>query len=308
MQSSVWLQFCFIFSTVWGLGGTLTAEGRDLFDAFIRSMLSGSNKEYPKPKGFKLNKNQLFPEKGTIFDYICDKRTNMWLFWIDTLDREYSKIPPNAKVPMPRCLSLKQNLRIWFKIIIGFLNCSWQVSELIIPTDETARQMFFLRTYLNNGFPVLFVGPTGTGKSAITLNYLMSMPKDKFIPNVINFSARTTANQTQDIIMSKVDRRKKGFFGPPVGKKGVVFVDDLSIPQKEIYGAQPPIELLRQWIDHGHWYDKKDTTTINLIDLASLLPSYSQYSSIQVQSAVNYRFRFPFAAFGECHGSSWWWE
>lgn len=144
------------------------------------------------------------------------------------------------------------------------------MNELIIPTDETARQQFFLKTYLSNEHPVLFVGPTGTGKSAITLNYLMSLPKEKFVPNVINFSARTTANQTQEIIMSKLDKRKRGVFGPKVGKKCVVFVDDLSMPQKEIYGAQPPIELIRQWIDHGNWYDLKDTSTITLVDLVCL--------------------------------------
>lgn len=142
-----------------------------------------------------------------------------------------------------------------------------KVGDLLIQTDETAKQAFFLHTFLYQNVPVLFVGPTGTGKTAVTNNFLIKLPKESYIANTISFSARTSANQTQDIVMSKLDRRRKGIFGPPVGKKCVVFVDDLNMPAKEKYGAQPPVELLRQWIDQGNWYDKKDTSKIELIDV-----------------------------------------
>ncbi|XP_063858635.1 dynein axonemal heavy chain 3-like isoform X1 [Scylla paramamosain] len=231
------LQYVIIFVLPWSLGSTITGASRQMFDQFYRKLLQGKVDGSSKPESFKLTKGMLPPESGLVYDFIYEKEMQRWVSWHDTINQDHLTIPSDAKV-----------------------------SQLLIPTAETARQDFFLRSCIDHDVPMLLIGPTGTGKTALTNATLTHLPKDKFIVNTVHFSARTSAGQAQDIIMSKVDRRRKGVFGPAMGRKYVVFVDDVNLPQKEMYGAQPPIEFLRQWLDHHHFYDKKDTSKIELVD------------------------------------------
>jgi dynein heavy chain len=87
---------------------------------------------------------------------------------------------------------------------------------------------------------LLISGPTGTGK---TSNIVSELNKHYFNPDYTNlitaFSGQTLVNQVQRTIEGKVNsRRRKGYYGPEEGKKFIViFIDDLNMPAKEIFGA-----------------------------------------------------------------------
>uniref|UniRef100_A0A8W8J7D3 Dynein heavy chain 1, axonemal n=1 Tax=Magallana gigas TaxID=29159 RepID=A0A8W8J7D3_MAGGI len=141
-------------------------------------------------------------------------------------------------------------------------------SDIIVPTMDTIRTSHVLEMLLKNKKTVLCVGPTGTGKTLTIADKLTSKMPKEFLPEFIVFSAKTSANQTQDLIDGKLDKRRKGVFGPPLGKYFIFFIDDLNMPALEQYGAQPPIELIRQWMDFYGWYDRKAIGDFrNLVDV-----------------------------------------
>uniref|UniRef100_A0A6P7FSH9 Dynein heavy chain 7, axonemal isoform X1 n=1 Tax=Diabrotica virgifera virgifera TaxID=50390 RepID=A0A6P7FSH9_DIAVI len=236
----------FFFSCIWGLGGTLDIQSRPRFNFLFRALLEKEfNQQVSKTIKYpheinKPEKPYIFslPAGETCFDYRFIKEgKGKWKLWSDEL---------MSAPPIPRDIP---------------------VNQIIVTTVETIRNMALMQLLVQHNKAMMIIGPTGTGKSVYITDFLLKRNSKTYIPLFINFSAQTTANQTQSIIMSKLDKRRKGVFGPPVLKKCVIFVDDVNMPTKEIYGAQPPIELLRQWFDHEIWYDLKDIVPMRLIDI-----------------------------------------
>ena len=230
------LEGWFIFAVTWSIGGSLDLKGRISFDKWFKEEL-GVDEEKKKKKEKKTDGDKesykfaiQIPDKRTLFDFVFVNDGLRFVDWLDTLSE--FKIPEEA-----------------------------HYHQLIIPTTDTARYSYLLRLGIDNNLPILFVGDTGTGKTILVKDMLTNViDKDQFQSLCVQFSAQTTANQVQGIIDSKVDKRRKGVYGPPIGKRMCIFIDDLNMPQQEEYGAQPPIEILRQWMDYNGWYEhKKDS-------------------------------------------------
>ncbi|XP_076584320.1 dynein axonemal heavy chain 6 [Chaetodon auriga] len=182
----------------------------------------------------------------------------------DTFVREQFEDNSNAKLPKYGTLwSVYMNfnhkrLEPWEKIIPSFkYNREQPFFEMLVPTTDTVRYGYLMEKLLSVRRSVLFTGGTGVGKSVVARGLLNSIQeKAGYLPVYINFSAQTSSARTQEIIESKLEKKRKNILGAPGNKKLVVFVDDLNMPKLDTYGSQPPIELLRQFQDFSGFYDR----------------------------------------------------
>ncbi|XP_047430741.1 dynein axonemal heavy chain 6 [Mugil cephalus] len=186
-------------------------------------------------------------------------------YWdaFDTFLREQFAENRNAKLPKSTLWSVYMNfshmrLEPWEKIIPSFkYNSEQPFFEMLVPTTDTVRYGYLMENLLSVRRSVLFTGGTGVGKSVVARGLLNSIHENAgYLPVYINFSAQTSSARTQEIIESKLEKKRKNILGAPGNKKLVVFVDDLNMPKLDSYGSQPPIELLRQFQDFSGFYDR----------------------------------------------------
>ncbi|KAF5308522.1 hypothetical protein FQR65_LT06187 [Abscondita terminalis] len=175
-------------------------------------------------------KEGVFPLRDTIYEYCVDVRNKCFMSWEEKLSDNW-KYTPGCP---------------FFKIIV--------------PTVDTVRYQFIVNTLLAARYPSLLTGPVGTGKTSTAQSVISGLDPIKYSVLNINMSAQTSSVNVQEIIESRLEKRTKNTFVPIGNKTMIVFLDDFNMPAKETYGSQPPLELLRQWIDYGFWYDRSKQT------------------------------------------------
>lgn len=76
----------------------------------------------------------------------------------------------------------------------------------------------------------------------------------------INFTQATIADTVMDHVNTVFLKKQKKEFRPMDGQKMTIFFDDMSMPKKELYGAMPALEFIRQLANLQGFYslDKKE--------------------------------------------------
>uniref|UniRef100_A0A8C4U9P4 Dynein axonemal heavy chain 17 n=1 Tax=Falco tinnunculus TaxID=100819 RepID=A0A8C4U9P4_FALTI len=170
-----------------------------------------------------------FPSQGTIFDYYIDPETKKFMPWTEKVP----KFELDPEVPLQASM---------------------------VHTTETIRIRYFMDLLMEKQRPVMLVGNTGTGKSILTWDKLEALHADEYLVQSVPFNFYTTSAMLQAVFEKSLEKKSGRNYGPPGTRRLIYFIDDMNMPEVDKYGTVAPHTLIRQHMDHGHWYDRNKLT------------------------------------------------
>ncbi|XP_042277329.1 dynein axonemal heavy chain 10 isoform X2 [Thunnus maccoyii] len=216
------LECYFLEALYCSLGATLLDEGRIKFDEFIKKLSCLTTVHDEKSLA---GPGEIPGYLPTLYDFHFDGTQTKWVPW-SSLVTKYIHNP------------------------------DMKFADILVPTVDTTRASWILEQMVKIKRSVLLVGESGTSKTATIHNFLKNLNADTSITLIINFSSRTTSMDLQRNLEANVEKRTKETYGPPVGKRLLVFMDDMNMPKVDSYGTQQPIALLKLLLDRGGIYDR----------------------------------------------------
>ena len=191
------LEALFLFCIVWSCGAAIVqrpgCDDRDRFDRFVKNLAAAATVDGDRVAAAQLPARSLF-------DFCFEVSTGAWVSWA-------SRVTPY--VPPP----------------------DRKFCKIIVPTADLVRTTWLVHTALRASRPCLLVGESGTAKTVTIQSYLHSLDPAANVLLNMNFSSRTTSADVQRAVEDATEKRAKDTYGPPVGKKLILFLDDLNMPK-----------------------------------------------------------------------------
>ena len=177
------------------------------------------------------------PKERSSFDYFYNIANNCWEEWCDG----FTGVQITKEKPL---------------------------ESQLIPTNETASIMYISRLLVNHEVHMLLSGPESC-KTLVLKTLTNDVLESKFDCRNLPFANCSTSKNVLKVLRSFMQKRH-GCFGPLDNQKLVIFLDNLNSIRPEIYGAQPPLELIRQFFDYGGWYDTSKVEFQHVVDTTLL--------------------------------------
>ncbi|XP_071376580.1 dynein axonemal heavy chain 11 [Centroberyx affinis] len=166
-----------------------------------------------------------FPSQGTVFDYFVDSDTKKFSPWSERM------VPFELEPDVP-------------------------LQTVLVHTPETICLTYFIDLLLQRGKPIMLVGNAGVGKTILVSDKVAKLKEDYVVAKV-PFNYYTTSAMLQRVLEKPLEKKAGRNFAPPAAKRLIYFIDDLNMPEVDVYGTVQPHTLIRQHLDYNHWYDRQ---------------------------------------------------
>nr|CAD7590203.1 unnamed protein product [Timema genevievae] len=216
----------YVFALIWSMGAFLDLDDRKRFDDFLRDKLSSLDLPPTHTKTIATT---------TVFDFVVSQN-GVWEHW-NTLMETYTY--PENSTP--------------------------DYSSILVPIVDNVRINYLIHAIAKQDRCVLLIGEQGSAKTVMMKAYMKKSNPEVYLNRSFNFSSATTPFQFQKTIESYMEKRMGSTFGPPGGKKMIVFIDDVNLPEINEWGDQVTNEIVRQTMDMNGFYSLEkpgDFTTI----------------------------------------------
>ncbi|XP_078467787.1 dynein axonemal heavy chain 10-like [Lampetra planeri] len=221
-EDSSMLECYFLEALFCSLGATLLEEDRIRFDKLVKKI---SGMRLVSEQGRVVGPDELPGQCPTLYDFHFDEESKHWVSWAN-------RVPQYMPRPEVR------------------------FGDILVPTVDTLRITWLLEQMVKIKRPALLVGESGTSKTVITHNFLKDLNKETTIVLKMTFSSCTTSMDVQRNLEANIEKITRDTFSPPLGKRLLMFIDDMNMPRVDEYGTQQPIALLKFLLEKGGMYNR----------------------------------------------------